>query len=127
VARLTEGADTWIECRLEDGDSERWLLVCGGDGDEVVFGQRIIDPGVGSRPSASLDIQGSLFSLHRQGRATVLRRGNLGQDYPTGSCSYWDYQRPGDQRVWIRGQDVRMVVVAGQCIRRHLVGFLPGS
>lgn len=127
VARLSEGADNWIECRLEDGSNERWLLVYGKEDHEVVFGQRIIDPGVGSRPSASLDIQGSLFSLQRQGRATVLKTGNLGEDYPKGSCTYWDYQQPGDERVWIRGLDAKMLYVAGERVQRHLVDFLPGS
>ena len=123
IARLTDGAQSWCECRLEDGERERWLIVPADDADCVV-GQRLPPDELVGEPSNSLEHAGQIYTLSRYGRASVSLVGELAGGLTTGDdCRYWDYTRPGADRLWIR----RTVGFAGQRVPRHLLTLLPGS
>ena len=80
VARLTEGSDSWLECRLEDVAREAWIVIHPIDPDAVIVGERVTDMEVaGERPSESVDHQGQVFRLERHGRASVETDGDLGE------------------------------------------------
>jgi hypothetical protein len=126
AARLTEGMDAWTECRLEDGDEERWMVFRPDDGDVVLLGVAAPDPGVGDRPSEALEREGLVYRLARFGRASASVTGAAGS-LAEGELGYWDYERPGDHRAWIRGSGERWLYVFGVRVARHLIRFLPGS
>jgi hypothetical protein len=131
VASLSEGAEHWIEGRLEDAAREGWIVVNASDPDKVLFGERVDDLVVGENPSESLDHRGDVFKLERHGQAQVVAvEGDVARVYAASGdidCRYWYYQRPGDARIWIRHVGAGRHHFAGRRVARHLVGFLPGS
>jgi hypothetical protein len=125
VARLTEGATCWTEARIDDGASERWLIVRPGDPDCVLVG-RLLPPAsvaLGSEPSESIEHDGQIYTLQRHCHAVVTISGELGEGLAGGELACWDYGRPGSARLWVRGEQV----FVGERVRRHLVVSLPGS
>ena len=131
VASLSEGAEHWIEGRLEDASREGWIVVNGADTDAVLVGERVDDLVVGENPSESLDHRGDVFKLERHGQAQVVAvEGDVARVYTASGeidCHYWYYQRPGDARIWLRHVGNARHHFAGRRVARHLVGFLPGS
>jgi hypothetical protein len=123
VARCTDGPMGWCECRLQDGKLERWLIVRADDPEHVTVGELLPPDELSGEPSDSLEHSGQIYSLVRRGRATVSLVGELVDGLAAGECHYWDYSRPGADRLWIR----RGAIFAGQRIPRHLVTLLPGS
>jgi hypothetical protein len=130
ACRLEEGMDAWLECLLRDGDDVRWLVVRPGeDGTTagvILLGCAVADPGVGHHPSEALEREGRVYRLARFGRTVTRVVGSAG-DLTDGELGYWDYERPGDHRAWIRGHGETWLYVFGERVARHLIRFLPGS
>jgi hypothetical protein len=127
VARYEERELAWSEVRVVDGEKERWLVVRPQDPDAVIVGERTAELGLGSEPSEALEHEGKVFQLERCGQAQVSGEGELGGDLADGEYRYWDYRRPGADRLWIRRGPQGTVSFAGQRVGRHLVCLLPGS
>jgi len=117
----------WREVRLVDGDVERWLLVRPQDPDAALVGERIPDLGLGPQPSEALEHAGKVYQLDRCGRAQVSGEGDLAGVLTDAGCAYWDYRRPGPDRLWIRHGLQGTVSFRGQRVGRHLLCVLPGS
>ena len=123
IGNLADGPQRWCECRLEDGERERWLIVRDDDSQHVVVGQRLPPDELAGEPSNSLEHAGQIYTLSRCGHASVSSVGELAGALATGDCRYWDYSRPGADRLWIR----HATGFAGQRVPRHLITLLPGS
>jgi len=127
LVRCQEREQRWFEARLVDGERERWLVVRPQDPDAAVVGERTADLGLGSEPSEALEHDGKVYQLERCGQAQVGGEGELGGDLADGEYRYWDYRRPGADRLWIRRGPQGTVSFAGQRVGRHLICLLPGS
>ncbi len=129
VARLADGRQAWCECLLQDGLRSRWLLVPAGDPGWLTAGQPAQAAALAERPTELLEVGGEIYRLHRRGVAEVQQaEGDLGGRYQGHRVEYWDYRRPGAGRLWVRREaGAAALTVAGQRLRRHLLGFLPGS
>lgn len=127
VARVAEPAAPYSrECRLDDAGDEAWLVVCGGSR-WVLYGNRV-ELTVSNPPSELLDHQGEVYRMEHRGQVTFAGvAGEMGE-LPTDKCGYWEYTRPGADRLWLRkGGGDRFLVFVGQRLQRHLVTVLPGS
>jgi hypothetical protein len=127
VALCEEREQRWHEARLVDGERERWLLVRPQDPDAAVVGERTADLGLGAEPSEALEHDGNVYQLERCGQAEVSGEGDLAGQLSDGEYRYWDYRRPGADRLWIRRGPRGTVSFAGQRVGRHLLTLLPGS
>jgi len=127
VARFVEGAELWQECRAEGDAGERWLVVRPSDPEFLWIGARKADVLSGTPPPASLEHEGKIYQLERVGRASVTAAGELGGSISAFECHYWDYSRPGADRLWIRRGPSGCSTFQGQRVKRHLVSLLPGS
>jgi hypothetical protein len=129
VACLRERDSAWTECRLEDADREYWVRVDPADGEGAVVGRRTCSPTLARVPSDSIDHEGKIYRLAKAGQAWVTATGRLGDGLPLGDCWYWDYTRPGADRLWIRrgGIEGPFSCFVGQRVARHLLSILPGS
>jgi hypothetical protein len=127
LALCEEREQRWHEARIVDGERERWLVVRPQDPDAAVIGERTADLGLGAEPSEALEHDGKVYQLERCGQAEVCGEGDLGAQLSDGEYHYWDYRRPGADRLWIRRGPNRTVSFAGQRVGRHLVCLLPGS
>lgn len=126
VADLSDGATRWQESRLVDGDRVRWLVVDSRSPDSAAVGERCEDLLHGGPPSESLEHEGKVYRLARHGQVKITVTGDAGA-FPGNESGFWDYSRPGDGRLWLRGGEGSMFSFAGRSVRRHLVTFLPGS
>lgn len=122
AAEFREGPRRWQECRLDDEGEHAWL--CVEDDDPTVrLGFPVEVAGLASEPPESLDHEGKIFRLASCGQASVRREEDAPRD-----VRYWDYARPGSERLWVRqaeGGDLQ--VRAGRAVQRHLFELLPGS
>jgi Domain of unknown function (DUF4178) len=133
-ARLCEGTESWLECRLVDGDDERWMVVIEGadDYEEVdrqncaLLGSPTPDPGVGSQPSESVEHDGLVYRLARLGSAMAQPSGELAP-LGAGRWRHWLYERPGDRVAWFRSCDASWIYVFGHRVGLHMLRFLPGA
>jgi len=133
-ARVAEGMDTWLECRLVDGEAERWMVVVDGsdeldDADSrncVLLGRSVPDPGVGASPSESVEQDGLVYRLSRHGQSRAEVEGEL-SPLVAGRWGHWLYERPGDRVAWFRSCGERWLYVFGQRVGLHMLRFLPGG
>jgi hypothetical protein len=119
VHKLQEGAEDWLEAIAEEEGEERWLRVDDRDPDAVVIGHRITLAGQGEQPSEALDFENEIYRLRRTGVAT--------RTEDRVSIRYWDYEKPGTPRVWIRQIGEQRFAFFGERARRHLIDMLPGE
>ncbi|PID38149.1 MAG: hypothetical protein CSA65_08665 [Proteobacteria bacterium] len=122
AAVFRESSRRWQECRLDDEGAYAWL--CVEDDDSTVrLGWTVEVPGVGSEPPELLDHEGKVFRLASCGQASVGRD----DDAQAQDVRYWDYARPGADRLWVRQPaGGALQVRAGRAIQRHLFELLPG-
>jgi hypothetical protein len=122
-------ARCWQECRAADGRAERWLVIDDDDPEHLLIGERIESPGLEAscEPSEQLDLDGTIFKLERCGQASVSLIGDLGSRLGVGEHGFWDYARPGADRLWLRRGPGGWSCFRGRRVGRHLVTFLPGS
>jgi hypothetical protein len=127
LARFSEGASSWVECLIDHDGQERWLVLRDDDPDFLRLGQPVSDPGFGGHPSEAIELEGQIFDLQRRGQVTISSQGRFLDAPPLTQAQYWDYRRPGSDRLWVRSVGETWIFVRGQQIKRHLVTFLPGS
>jgi hypothetical protein len=133
-AQLSEGTERWLECRLVDGEAERWMVVIEGadEYEEVdrqncaLLGRPAPDPGVGSQPSESVEHDGLVYRLERLGQATAQTTGELAP-LSAGRWRHWLYKRPGDRVAWFRSCGESWIYVFGHRVGLHMLRFLPGE
>lgn len=117
-----ESGRLWQECRLDDDGATWWLRIEGDEGAALVLGQPVEPLVLGDQPPASLDHEGKIYQLDRQGQS-LLRRG----DQAAGEVRFWNYRRAGRDCFWLRQRGDDWLHVAGERVERHLVELLPGS
>lgn len=128
AARGEAGERAWWDCRLLDGQEERWLVAWPAEPDWVHVGRRIhgVDPG--SSPPLELERDGQVYRFDRDTTATVDIRGDLGAGYPVTRCEAQTYKGPGPARLWLRRTPGGgWLVFAGEELPVHMLTVLPGS
>jgi hypothetical protein len=131
VASLAEAtASHWQECRAADGRAVRWLVLRPEDPEHLLIGEAI-EGGLGLddavEPSEQLEHEQAIFRLERCGQASATFVGDLDGALAAGELRYWDYARPGAERLWLRRGEAGTRCFRGRRVGRHLVTFLPGS
>jgi len=123
--RLDEREVTWIEHRLQDEGQPRWLVVRATDLEHALLGAPI-ELELGAEPSECVEHERKVYRLERCGQALASCSGET-PPLQDGECRFWDYARPGADRLWVREQGQVRCCVAGQRVRRHLLCVLPGG
>ena len=124
VVRLCEGRASWVELALRDGPAEWWLVLGAADEQGALLGKRTEGlPIVGREPPESLELDGKIYRLARAGQA----RAESDAAGESGVWDWWEYDRPGADRLWLRRVGDELRACAGERVPRHMLELIPAD
>ena len=122
-----EGNFEWVEYKLTDGATTKWLEVEDDDELWLALYEEVDDlklPTTDRLPD-ELDYRGMEYELDEQGYASMRKAGEpLRDDLP--ECRYYDYEGDGDAVLSIEKWGENLEVSVGQRLSPHAIEVYPG-
>jgi hypothetical protein len=122
-----EGSFEWVEYKLSDGETTRWLEVEDDDELWLALYQEVDDLKLREAPPAELEYKGTDFELDEKGFATMRKDGEpaLGK---LPECRYYDYEaEEGDDVLSIEQWGENFEASVGRRVSPHAIEVFPGA
>ncbi len=122
-----EGSFEWVEYKLSDGETTRWLEVEDDDELWLALYQEVDDLKLREAPGDEIEYKGVDFELDEKGYATMRKEGEPASG-KLPECRYYDYEaEEGDDVLSIEQWGENYEASVGHRVSPHAVEVFPGA
>ena len=123
-----EGSFEWMEYRLSDGETTRWLEVEDDDELWLALYQEVDDLKLRDAPGAELTYKGVDYELDEKGSATMRKEGEGPAHGRLPECRYYDFEaEEGDGVLSIEQWSENYEASVGRRVSPHAIEVFPGA